>query len=63
MHKSRLSKNYELGVENVINFGFSNTNDASIPCSCLKRGNGEKQNRTTIRYHLYVNGIDESYKI
>ncbi|KAL0536272.1 hypothetical protein IC582_025215 [Cucumis melo] len=63
MHKSRLSKDYALGVENFISFGFSNTKDASIRCPCLKRGNCEKQSRTTIRDHLYVNGIDESYKI
>ncbi|TYK03264.1 transposase [Cucumis melo var. makuwa] len=63
MHKSRLPKDYELGVENFISFGFSNTKDASIRCPCLKCGNCEKQSRTTIRDHLYVNGIDESYKI
>ncbi|KAL0533399.1 hypothetical protein IC582_030238 [Cucumis melo] len=63
MHKSRLSKDYGLGVENFISFGFSNTKDASIRCSCLKCGNCVKQSRTTIRDHLYVNGIDESYKI
>uniref|UniRef100_A0A9I9EK29 Transposase-associated domain-containing protein n=1 Tax=Cucumis melo TaxID=3656 RepID=A0A9I9EK29_CUCME len=37
--------------------------DASIRCPCLKCGNCEKQSRTTIRDHLYVNGIDESSKI
>ena len=63
MHKSRLSKDYELSVENFISFGFSNTKDASIRCPCLKCGNCEKRSRTTIRDHLYVNGIDESYKI
>ncbi|KAL4026552.1 hypothetical protein IC575_014988 [Cucumis melo] len=61
MHKSRLPKDYELGVENFISFGFSNTKDASIRCPCLKCGNCEKQSRTTIRDHLYVNGIDERY--
>ncbi|KAL4026138.1 hypothetical protein IC575_014562 [Cucumis melo] len=63
MHKSRLSKDYELGVENFISFGFSNAKDASIRCPCLKCGNFEKQSHTTIRDYLYVNGIDESYKI
>ena len=63
MQKSRLSKDYELGVESFLNFGFSNTNDRSIRCPCLKCGNCEKQSRTTIRDHLYVNGIDESHKI
>ncbi|KAL0556194.1 hypothetical protein IC582_004704 [Cucumis melo] len=63
MHKSRLSKEYELGVENFIKFGFSNTSTSYIRCPCLKCGNCEKHNRKDVRDHLYVNGIDESYKI
>ncbi|KAL0533249.1 hypothetical protein IC582_030465 [Cucumis melo] len=63
MHKSRLSKEYELGVENFIKFGFSNTSTSYIRCPCLKCGNCEKHSRKDVRDHLYVNGIDESYKI
>ena len=63
MHKSRLFKDYELGTKNFINFGFYNTNDVSIHCPCLKFRNCAKQSRTTIRDHLYINEIDESYKI
>ena len=62
MHKSRLSKDYELGVENFIKFGFSNTTSSYIRCPCLKCGNCEKHSRKGVRDHLYVNGIDESYK-
>ena len=43
MHKSRVSKDYELGVESFLNFGFSNTNDGSIRCPCLKCGNYENK--------------------
>ena len=63
MHKSRLSKEYELDVENFIKFGFSNTSTSYICCPCLKCGNCEKHSRKSVRDHLYVNGIDESYKI
>ncbi|KAL4038654.1 hypothetical protein IC575_002277 [Cucumis melo] len=63
MHKSRLSKEYELGVENFIKFGFLNTSTSYIRCPCLKCGNCEKHCRNIVRDHLYVNGIDESYKI
>ncbi|KAL0559358.1 hypothetical protein IC582_003967 [Cucumis melo] len=63
MHKSRLSKEYELGVEIFIKFGFSNTSISYICCPCLKCGNCEKHSRKDVRDHLYVNGIDESYKI
>ncbi|KAL4010655.1 hypothetical protein IC575_027666 [Cucumis melo] len=63
MHKSRLSKEYELGVENFIKFGFSNTSTSYIRCPCLKCGNCEKHSRKGVKDHLYVNGINESYKI
>ncbi|KAL0544362.1 hypothetical protein IC582_019476 [Cucumis melo] len=63
MHKSRLSKEYELGMENFIKFRFSNTSTSYICCPCLKCGNCEKHSRKGVRDHLYVNGTDESYKI
>ncbi|XP_031737559.1 uncharacterized protein LOC101205266 [Cucumis sativus] len=56
MHKSRLSKDYELGVENFIKFGFSNTTSSYIRCPCLKCVNCEKHSRKGVRDHLYVNG-------
>ncbi|XP_031741715.1 uncharacterized protein LOC116403911 [Cucumis sativus] len=62
MHKSRLSKDYELGVENFIKFGFSNTTSSYIRYPCLKCGI-VKNIVERVRDHLYVNGIDESYKI
>jgi len=60
MSKSRLSKEFELGVENFIRFGFSNTTNTSIRCPCLKCGNCQKHKVNDIRDHLYFNGIDES---
>ncbi|KAL0536446.1 hypothetical protein IC582_025395 [Cucumis melo] len=62
MSKSRLSKEFELGVENFIRFGFSNTTNTSMPCPCLKCENCQKHKANDIRDHLYFNGIDESYK-
>ncbi|XP_031739213.1 uncharacterized protein LOC116402909 [Cucumis sativus] len=58
MHKSRLSKDYELGVENFIKFGFSNTTSSYNSCPCLKCGNCEKHNRKGVRDHFYVNDQD-----
>lgn len=52
-----------LGMENFIKLGFSNTNNTSICCPCLKCGNCEKHSSKSIRDHLYVNGSDESSKI
>uniref|UniRef100_A0A9I9EED5 Uncharacterized protein n=1 Tax=Cucumis melo TaxID=3656 RepID=A0A9I9EED5_CUCME len=34
MSKSRLSKEFELGVENFMIFGFFNTTNTSIRCPC-----------------------------
>ncbi|KAL0551889.1 hypothetical protein IC582_010979 [Cucumis melo] len=62
MSKSRLSKEFKLGVENFIRFGFSNTTNTSIRCPCLKCENCQKHKANDIRDHLYFNGIDESYK-
>ncbi|KAL0543805.1 hypothetical protein IC582_018910 [Cucumis melo] len=56
-------KEYELGVKIFIKFGFSNTTNSYIHCPCLKCGNCEKHSRNGVRDHLYVNGIDKSYKI
>ena len=63
MSKSRLSKEFELGVDNFIKFGFFNTNNTSIRCLCLKCGNCQRHKGNDIKDHLYFNGIDESYKI
>ncbi|KAL4021173.1 hypothetical protein IC575_019964 [Cucumis melo] len=63
MHKSRIFKEYELVVKNFVNFRFSNTSTSYIRCPFLKCENCEKHSRKGVRNHLYVNGINESYKI
>ncbi|KAA0040935.1 transposase [Cucumis melo var. makuwa] len=61
---NRMSREYELGVEAFIQFGFRNAKGSStIRCPCLKCGNRLPQDESTVRYHLYANGIDQSYKI
>ncbi|KAL0537169.1 hypothetical protein IC582_026139 [Cucumis melo] len=47
----------------LIKFIFLNTKTFYIRCPRLKCGNCEKHSRKAVRDHLYVNGIDESYKI
>ncbi|KAL0540400.1 hypothetical protein IC582_024637 [Cucumis melo] len=54
MHKSRLSKEYELGVDNLIKFRFSNTTTSYIRCPCLKCENCEKHSRKGVKYMLMV---------
>ncbi|KAA0041519.1 transposase [Cucumis melo var. makuwa] len=64
MMENRMSREYELGVEAFIQFGFRNANGSStIRCPCLKCGNRLPQDESIVRYHLYANGIDQSYKI
>ncbi|KAA0040643.1 transposase [Cucumis melo var. makuwa] len=61
---NRMSREYELGVEGFIQFGFRHAKGSStIRCPCLKCGNRLPQDESTVRYHLYANGIDQSYKI
>jgi len=64
MMENRMSREYELGVEAFIQFGFRHAKGSStIRCPCLKCGNRLPQDESTVRYHLYANGIDQSYKI
>ncbi|KAL4016784.1 hypothetical protein IC575_024441 [Cucumis melo] len=64
MMENRMSREYELGVEAFIQFGFRHAKGSStIRCPCLKCGNRLPQDKSTVRYHLYANGIDQSYKI
>lgn len=63
MGKSRLSKEYDLGVEMFIKFGERHANGSTlISCPCLKCGNFKKGSSQDIRDHLYIYGIDQSYK-
>jgi len=64
MVKSRLSREYEVGVETFIEFGLRHGNGSnSIRCPCLKCGNRISKDVSIVRDHLYVNGIDQSYKL
>ena len=57
MSNSRVSKEFELGVENFTRFGFSNTNSTSICCPCLKCENCQRHIANDIRDHLYFNAL------
>jgi len=64
MGKNRLSREYELGIETFIAFGLRHNNGSNlIRCPCLKCGNRISKEVEIVRNHLYVNGIDQSYKI
>ncbi|KAA0054101.1 hypothetical protein E6C27_scaffold131G00070 [Cucumis melo var. makuwa] len=64
MMENRMSIEYDVGVESSIKFGLSHAKGSnSIRCSCLKCGNRLLKNVSIVRYHLYANGIDKSYKI
>ncbi|TYK29690.1 uncharacterized protein E5676_scaffold64G00410 [Cucumis melo var. makuwa] len=64
MMENRMSREYDVGVESFIQFGLSHAKCSnSIRCSCLKCGNRLLKDVSIVRYHLYANGIDKSYKI
>ncbi|XP_073120024.1 uncharacterized protein [Henckelia pumila] len=62
MSNSRLSSEYEHGVESFLQFAIKNAEDReAISCPCTKCGNLKKKNVETIRAHMYSNGIDLTY--
>ncbi|KAA0054168.1 uncharacterized protein E6C27_scaffold131G00970 [Cucumis melo var. makuwa] len=64
MMENRMSREYDVGVESFIQFGLSHAKGSnSIRCPCLKCGNRLLKDVSIVRYHLYVNRIDKSYKI
>ncbi|KAL4037167.1 hypothetical protein IC575_000754 [Cucumis melo] len=64
MMENRMSREYDVGVESFIQFGLSHVKGSnSIRCPCLKCGNRLLKDVSIVRYHLYANGIDKSYKI
>ncbi|KAL0545267.1 hypothetical protein IC582_020417 [Cucumis melo] len=64
MMENRMSREYDVGVESFIQFGLSHAKGSnSIRCPCLKCGNRLLKDVSIVRYHLYANGIDKSYKI
>lgn len=62
MGKSRLSKEYDLGVEMFIKFGERHANGStSIRCPCNRCKNLKRHSSGDVRAHLYFHGIDQSY--
>ncbi|XP_039119135.1 uncharacterized protein LOC120255365 [Dioscorea cayenensis subsp. rotundata] len=62
MRKSRLSQEYEDGVEQFLNFAFANSNeDDRIICPCIKCVNIHWQTRETVLEHLVCDGIIQGY--
>ncbi|XP_073153400.1 uncharacterized protein [Henckelia pumila] len=62
MSKSRLSREYEHGVEYFLKFAIKNAEDReAISCPCTKCGNLKKKKVETIRAHMYSNCIDLTY--
>ncbi|XP_039134881.1 uncharacterized protein LOC120272182 [Dioscorea cayenensis subsp. rotundata] len=62
MRKSRLSQEYEDGVEQFLNFAFANSSeDDRIICPCIKCVNIHWQTRETVLEHLVCDGIVQGY--
>ena len=62
MLASRLSSEYENGLEEFIKFAKSHSNDPNrIKCPCTNCGCIEKVSVGVLKDHLFVHGIDRSY--
>ena len=63
MMKDRLSTEYELGVNNFIENGLQHSiGHKSIWCPCLRCANSCLQDVDEVRDHLFIHGIDQTYK-
>ncbi|XP_021822071.1 uncharacterized protein LOC110763563 isoform X2 [Prunus avium] len=64
MSKDRMSKEYEDGVEQFIVFAISHaSNPKLIKCPCQVCGNLMFETPKGIRDHMFIRGVDQSYKI
>ncbi|RVW11754.1 hypothetical protein CK203_089799 [Vitis vinifera] len=62
MSKDRMSREYEEGVEYLINFALEHCpNQSGICCPCMQCGNLIHHTPNKIREHTFFNGIDQSY--
>ena len=63
MLKDRLSAEYEEGVNKFLKFSRDNGIDTNMMCCpCTGCGNLKKQKEYVVKEHLFVNGIDTTYK-
>ncbi|KAL5568851.1 hypothetical protein UlMin_025426 [Ulmus minor] len=63
MSAHRLSSKYEEGVESFINFAILNSTKLNlIRCPCIKCSNLKFLDSKTVKDHLCVNSVLESYK-
>ncbi|XP_021829791.1 uncharacterized protein LOC110770024 isoform X1 [Prunus avium] len=64
MSKDRMSKEYEDGVEQFIAFVVSHaSNPKLMKCPCQVCGNLMVETPKGIRDHMFIRGVDRSYKI
>ena len=64
MMENMISREYDLRVERFMELGLCHAKDSnSIRCPCLKCGNRLLKDVSIVRFHLYANGIDQSYKV
>ncbi|XP_039120528.1 uncharacterized protein LOC120256938 [Dioscorea cayenensis subsp. rotundata] len=62
MYKSRLSQEYEHGVEEFLKFAFDNASqDGMIVCPCIKCVNIHWRTREAVLEHLICDGILQGY--
>ncbi|XP_073225684.1 uncharacterized protein [Cicer arietinum] len=59
---NRLSKEYEIGVKEFVEFAVKNAKDPNrVVCPCLKCCFGKRVREDELEGHLVCNGIDQSY--
>lgn len=59
----QLSREYDEGVGQFLQFAIRHaSNPHFIRCPCLDCGNVKSHTRNEIKFHLFSNGVDKSYR-
>ncbi|KAK3218820.1 hypothetical protein Dsin_012790 [Dipteronia sinensis] len=61
IHESRVSKTFEDGVTQFLDFAFANSTDGRIKCPCKNCNNAFRHVRNTVKEHMICDGLDIGY--
>ncbi|KAK3222454.1 hypothetical protein Dsin_009479 [Dipteronia sinensis] len=59
--KSRVSKTYEDGVTQFLDFAFANSIDGRLKCPCKNCNSTFRRDRNTVKEHMICDGLDIGY--
>ena len=61
IHESRVSKTFEDGVIQFLDFAFANSTDGRIKCPCKNCNNTFRRDKDIVKEHMICDGLDIGY--